>query len=338
MNVKIIIGVLLLIFIGCLTRLIYFPSIQQKTIEESSSLPVVAITQIVEHGSLDEERNAIISVLTKAGFIEGKNIKIIYQNAQGNIGTATQIVNQLLTYKPKIMIAISTPSAQAALSPCLSQKIPLVFTAVTDPLNSKLVKDLSIRTELVTGVSDAIPLEKQIKFIKDFFPKAKNIGIIYNPGEANSLRMVETLKEILKFEGSHALNLIESPASKTSEINSALNRLVDKIDVLYIPNDNTAVAAIENICLVAEKNKIPVITCDVGSVQAGALAAVGYNRRFLGEEAGELCVEILQGKDASLLPIKSNFPVQIFMNSETLKRLGLSFPEELLKNVQMVKE
>ena len=334
MNIKVVVAcfVLVVIGIGCKT---FLGSSSQTVSTTSTNLPIIAITQVIEHPALDQEREGLIKALSDAGYKDGQNVKIMYQNSQGNLGTATQIVTQLLSQKPKIMVAISTPSAQAALAPCLSQKIPLVFTAVTDPIGAKLVKDLTDKTNAVTGVSDALPLESQIELIKQFVPGIKSLGVVYNPGEINSVKMVQLLRETLVSDN---ITLVEATASKTGDVSAAVTSLSDKVQALYIPNDNTAVAAMKSIALVAERHKIPLFAGDVGSVMTGALATKGYDRYELGKKVGEQVVKILQGTNPASLPVLVNHPLHIYVNMQTAARIGMDFPSSFLKTARIIGE
>ena len=334
-NIKFIIACFALILVGVVYKTFFWSSSSQPLGTVATDLPIVAITQIVEHQSLDQEREGLIKALSDAGYEDGKNIKIIYQNAQGNLGVAAQIVTQLLGHKPKVMVAISTPSAQAALAPCLNQKVPLVFTAVTDPVGAKLVKDFTNKTDPVTGVSDALPIASQVELIKQLVPGIKSLGIVYNPGEINSIKMVQLLKEVLVLEN---ITLVEATASKTSDVSAAVTSLVDKVQALYIPNDNTAVAAMKSIALVAERHKIPLFAGDVGSVMAGALATKGYDRHELGKKVGEHVVKILQGTDAATLSVLINHPLHVFVNVQTAARIGIVLPDAFLKTAHIVGE
>ncbi|RZI46554.1 ABC transporter substrate-binding protein [Candidatus Finniella inopinata] len=333
-TIKIFVVLAALIAIGVGYR-VFFGSSSEHLTSATPELPIVAITQIIEHQSLDQEREGLIEALADAGYKDGQNIKIMYQNAQGNLGISAQIVTQLLCQKPKVMVAISTPSAQAALAPCLGQKVPLVFTAVTDPVGAKLVKDLTNKTDAVTGVSDALPVASQIELMKQLVPGIKTIGVVYNPGESNSMKMVQVLKEALALEN---ITLMEATASKTADVSAAVTSLVDKVQALYIPNDNTAVSGMKSIALIAERHKIPLFAGDVGSVAAGALATKGYDRRELGKKVAEYVVKILQGGDAATLPVLTNHPLHVFVNKQTAVRIGISFPETWLKEAIVVGE
>jgi putative ABC transport system substrate-binding protein len=296
--------------------------LNQNDTEVGPKLPIVAITQIVEHPSLDMERESLIETLAQNGFEDGRNIKIIYQNAQGNISLAAQIATKLISEGPSVIVAISTPSAQAAQSGCTDKKIPLVFTAVTDPLGAKLIEANGFSTPSITGVTDRIPNSAHFEALTKFAPQARRFGVIYNPGEINSVVMVEEMKA---YAAHHGLEVVESVAIKTSEASTAMQNLVGKVDLVYVPNDNTAIAAMKSIALVAEKNKIPLFAADMGAVKTGAVAALGYDRKELGHKAGLMVVDVLKGKSPKDIPLASNHTLKLFVNKERAEQSGLDF-------------
>ena len=306
----------------------YLSHKQDSVSSSKDNLPIIAITQIVEHPALDQEREGVIETLAKAGYIDGQTVKIVYQNAQGNIGTAAQITTQMISLKPKLVLALSTPSAQAALGPCLAQNIPLVFSTVTDPLGAKLVRDLHKRTEAVTGVSDNLPIESQIQLVQDFIPGLKTLGVIYNAGEVNSVKMVKAMQEEASKRG---IQIIEAVAGKKSDVASAMNNLVGRVQAVYVPNDNTAVAAMNSIVQIGEKHKLPVFAGDTGSVKAGAVATRGYDRFLLGKKAGEIVLKILKGVSAGDIPVEVNHPLTLMINKEAAKKMGVILPQALLQ-------
>jgi putative ABC transport system substrate-binding protein len=301
----------------------------------TNSLPVIAITQIVEHPALDAERNGIIESLQNAGFKDGKNVKIVYKNAQGNISTSTQIAQSLIAENPKVVVAISTPSAQSSLKACNEKNIPLVFAAVSDPIEAKLITTLQKRIESVVGVSDSIPISSRLQFIKDIIPNLKKLGVIYNPGEANSSNIVKLLKlEAQKY----GIDVIEATANKTSDVDGAMRSLAGKIEALYIPDDNTAASSITTIVKTSEQLKIPVFSCDTSLMTSGLVAAYGYSHFVLGKLAGNMVVEILKGTLASEIPIPENIPAELIVNLEAAKRIGLKLPSKLPEQVTFYKE
>jgi putative ABC transport system substrate-binding protein len=306
-----------------------------KTTPAYTPKPIVAITQIIEHPSLDAERAALLQTLEAHGFKDGENIKIIYQNAQGNIAMASQIASQLLAQKPAVMVAISTPSAQAALAGAQEKKIPLVFTAVSDPMGARLLDSLLAPGTWVTGVSDYLPPPNQLEFIKQLHPNLQTLGIIYNPGEVNSVKAVESFKETCAALG---LTCVEVTASKTSDVAPAMQSLVGRVDVVYIPNDNTAVSAMKSITGIAEKARLPLYAGDVGSVMNGAVATLGYDRSDLGHKAGLMVVSLLQGTPLESLKPETQHALHVYINKRAAAHMGVEIPQSISQTAHMVGE
>lgn len=290
-------------------------------IKQASRSKTVAIIQFVEHPALDIEREAIINTLKKEF---GEELTIHYQNAQGNVATATQIATQLASKKPDVLIAIATPAAQAALVEAKKLNIPLVFTAVTDPVQAKLVKDLNAPDPLATGVSDVLPVEKQLELIRKMIPNLKTLGIIYNPGEINAVIQVEQLQ---KMAGN--LKIILSPASQSSGIATATENLVGRVEAILIPNSNTVASAIESAVSVATKHDLPLFAMDVDLVDRGVLAAVGYDRTQLGMKAGQLTCSILKGTAISTLKVQSEHLQKVKVNKEIAQKIGIKLDNDL---------
>jgi len=233
----------------------------------------VAVTAIVEHPALDAARDGVKDALAKEGFKDGENLKFLYESAQGNPATAAQIARQFIGESPNVIVPISTPSAQAVVAG--TKDIPVVFTAVTDPVGAKLVSNAAKPGGNVTGLSDFSPLDDHLALIKEITPDAKRVGVVYNPGEANSVSLVSALKERLSAVG---MELVESTATKSTEVQAATRALIGKADVVYIPTDNTIVSALEAAVKVSEENKLPMFAGDTDSVPRGAMAAIGFNR------------------------------------------------------------
>jgi putative ABC transport system substrate-binding protein len=298
----------------------------------SSKMVTVAISQIVDHGALNEERIGILSALKDAGYEEGKNLKLIYQNAQGSLVTATQIARSQVAAHPDVLVAISTPSAQSVLAALGGQDIPMVFTAVSDPLGARLVENLNGNSR-VTGVSDHLPPHSQLELVRTFHPTLKALGVIYNLGETNS---VSSVHELEKAALSMGISLVLSSASRTVDVAAAAQKLVGKVEAIYVPNDNTAISAIEAILQVGIQNRLPVYTGDRGSVVRGAIATAGYSRLKQGREAGERVVRLLKGERASSMPISMTHPLEILVNPSGAQKMGVGIPVNLPKNVLQV--
>jgi len=319
--------------LGIITAFLFLKTFTGSETEKSY---IIAITQFVEHPALDEEREAIIHTLRTSLELK-KKLKVVYQNAQGNIATMVQIAKQITSQDPKpdLIIAIATPSAQAVAPEAMRHKIPVVFTAVTDPLQAKLVNNLDAQEPdaLITGVSDALPIKSLLEFVRLMVPQLKKLGIIYNPGESNSASQIQEMQKVAESMG---LTLVLAVAAKTADVASAAESLVGRCDAILIPNDNTAVAAVEGAVLVAEKNNIPILAADFGSVDRGVAAAIGYTRQGLGQEAGTMAKEIIKGKAPGLIPVKHTHPLQIKINAWAAEKMKISFPPELLQKAILI--
>ncbi|MBX9976648.1 MAG: ABC transporter substrate-binding protein [Alphaproteobacteria bacterium] len=298
-----------------------------------SNIKTIALTQIIEHKSIDAERAGFMAGLKDAGFEDGKNIKVEFENAQGNIGTAAQIATKFIGLHPSVIVAFSTPSAQSVVNAASKTDIPVVFSTVTDAVSAKIIsKNEAPRTDNVTGVSDYLPASVQIECILKVLSAGKKsskiIGVIYNPGEANSVQMVNDLKKEAHRQG---ITLVEATASKTSDVAPAAQNLVARgVDAIHIPNDNTAVAAIEGIIAVGEKNKVPVFAADTGSFDAGVVAIAGYDRFLLGKKAAEYAIKIIKGEKANTISVARDHPVIFQMNLNACEKMGLKLDKEQL--------
>lgn len=300
---------------------------------EEKKLPKIGITQIVEHPALDEERNGMIKGLADAGFCDGKNITIVFENAQGSLAMSTQIAGKLASQNVLCALAISTPSAQSLANMTSTHHIPVVFAAVTDPVSAKLVNSLEHPGGMITGVTDMVDPIKQIPFVRFLIPNIKTMGVIYNPGEVNSITSVNLLKSICELEN---IQLIEAVASKTCDVSTAINSLIGKVDVLFLPNDNTAVSAIDAIVKIANMHKLPVIAGDTSLVKKGILAGISYDHFAMGYQAGQMAGKILQGKDPSTMPVSKDHKLDVVVNAKVAKDLGIEIPSQVLAQAKVL--
>ncbi len=263
--------------------------------------------------------------LAANGFDE-KTAKIVYENAHGSMSTATQISNKFAALHPKIMVALATQSAQVLSSLSTATNTPLVFTAVTNPVAAKLVPSETKTYPLITGVSDFMEPGPQLDMMRAFLPTLAKLGVLFNPAEINS---VSYLKEMEKAAHEKGIELIYAPLNNTSEATSATTSLVGKVDALYFPNDNTAMAAVGAIALTALKHNLPVFANDSASVERGVLAAVAYDRFAMGRKTGEIVVSILKGKKPQDIPVVYGTPSEVVVNEKTLEALNLPLPQTL---------
>ena len=292
----------------------------------------VAITQIVEHPALDAARKGVKDELEAQGFIEGKNLKWSFESAQGAPATAAQIAKKFAGENPDVVVGIATPSAQALASS--ARNIPLVFSAVTDPVGAKLVKSMEDNTgSNITGVSDLSPIDKHLGLVKKIVPSAKKLGVIYNPGETNFVTLVELVQ---KFAPNHGLTIVTASAPKTSDVLAATRSLIGKVDAVYVPTDNTVVSAFEAVVKVATQSKMPVIAADTDSVKRGAIAALGFNYYDLGRQTGRIVAAILKGTKPSDIPAQGVSKTELYVNPEAAKSMGVTLSRELVTSAKEV--
>lgn len=301
-----------------------------KLSDSNKDIKTIGITQLVEHPSLDKARDGFIKALEDNGYKDEENIKIDYQNAQNDMPTTQMIANKFVSDKKDLIYAISTPSAQAAYN--ATKDIPILMTAVTDPVAAGLVKSIDKPERNVSGTSDYISIDKNLELIKMFIPDAKTIGVLYNTSEVNSKIQVDTLKE---YASKNNYKVVEKGISSSMEISQAMSSLVGKIDVLYVPTDNLIVSSMPIVSKIATNNKLPVISSEDGSVKSGALACQGIDYEKLGYKTGELAVKVLNGEGISNIPVTMLDETQIIVNEDTLNSLSLEKIDD--KNITYVK-
>ncbi|MGI0523390.1 ABC transporter substrate-binding protein [Rhizobium giardinii] len=293
----------------------------------------VAVTAIVEHPALDAVRDGVKEALAAAGYKEGENLNFLYESAQGNPATAAQIARQFAGEGPNVIVPISTPSAQAVVSS--TRDIPVVFTAVSDPLGAQLVKDMDKPGGNVTGLSDLSPVAEHVALIKEILPNVKSIGYLYNSGEANSVSLLAVLKTQAEKAG---LTVVESAATKSAEVQGAARALVGRADVIYIPTDNTIISALEGAVAVAEEAKLPLFTADTDSVSRGAVAALGFNYHDVGKQTGDVVVRVLKGENPGDIAVKVAAGTDLVINKAAASKMGVTFPESVLGRATRVIE
>lgn len=291
----------------------------------------VLVTAIVEHPALDAVRDGVKDELKEEGFEAGKNLKWEYQSAQGNTGTAAQIARKFVGDKPDVIVAIATPSAQAVVA--ATKSIPVVYSGVTDPVAAQLVKEWKASGTNVTGVSDVLELEKQVDLIKRVVPNVKRVGMVYNPGEANSAVVVKALKELL---GKSGITLVEAAAPRTVDVGSAAKSLIGKVDVIYTNTDNNVVSAYEALVKVGNDAKIPLVASDTDSVKRGAIAALGVNYYDLGRQTGKVVARILKGEKPGDIASATSSKLELFVNTTAAQKQGVTLSADLIKSAKTV--
>jgi putative ABC transport system substrate-binding protein len=292
---------------------------------EQSKITKIGITQIVEHPALDSAREGFIAALKDNGYEEGKNIEFDLQNAQGDMPTAQTIAKKFVDDKVDMIFAISTPSAQAVYN--ATKEIPILITAVTDPVAAELVASLEESGNNVTGTSDATPVEKQLQFVKEQLPDVKTIGIMYNTSESNSEIQVQMAEEVAKNLG---LEIIVQGITSVNDIPQTLESMIDKIDAIYIPTDNMVVSSMPIVSKICFDNNKPIIGSEISQVESGAIVAVGIDYYQLGYETGLKAVKVIEGTSTKDIPVSFQEETSIGINTDALKKLNITFSEDIM--------
>lgn len=293
----------------------------------------VGIAQIVEHPALDMARQGFIDRLTELGYAEGKDIVYDFQSAQGDPATAQTIARKFLADRVDMVLAIATPTAQAAAN--VIKDIPILITAVTDPVAAQLVDSIERPGTNVTGTSDLTPVRAQLELLKEIVPKATRVGIIYNAGEVNSVVQVEIARRAAADLG---LTLVEATAANSGEVLQAAQSLQGRVDALYVPTDNTVVSAIESVILVAERAKLPLIAGEELSVESGALATLGIDYYKLGRQTADIAHRVFQGENPAEIPIEYLEDQSIVLNLGAARRMNVEIPAAIVERAARIIE
>jgi putative ABC transport system substrate-binding protein len=295
----------------------------QSNIAFAEDKKLITITEIVEHPSLEQAKRGIIDVLQENGYELGRNLEITHKNAQGAITNALLIAKQFVSLSPDAIVAISTPSAQAAIKAVSGTDIPLIFSSVTDPVAAGLVAKIDVPEANITGAIDYPLIDEEIELIQKLLPHAKTIGFLYSAGEANSVKTIDLMKKAVrgKFE------YIDSQIANSNQLGQAITALVGRVDAIYIPSDNTVFSAMPKLIQMSRKHKIPVFSSDPDSVEQGVLACIGYTQYEVGRTAGQLLVRVLAGERN--IAIQKPQIAQIFINKDSADIMGIEPPEEL---------
>ena len=287
----------------------------------------IGVVQLVEHPALDASYQGFVDGLKDAGYVNGENIKVDYQNAQGEQANCVTIAQKLVSDRNDIILAIATPAAQAVAN--LTTEIPVLITAVTDPESAQLVNSNKLPGTNVTGTSDLTPCAAQIDLLKRLIPNAKKVAMLYCSSEENSRFQANLAKEACDKVG---LSYVDATVSNTNEVQQVVQSLAGKVDAIYTPTDNMIASCMATVSMVANEAKIPVIVGEDGMVQGGGLATYGINYYELGKQTAAMAVDILKnGKKPAEMPVQYLSTCDFSYNKDTAELLGITIPEDLLK-------
>ena len=290
----------------------------------------IGIEQFAEHGSLDNCREGFLKGLEDEGIKEGKNLKVKYKNAAADMGTAGQISDSFVSDKVDLICAIATPSAQSAYNAAMDKDIPVIYTAVTDPVSAELADKDGEAVGNTTGTSDKLPIKEQLEMIRKMLPDAKKIGIMYTTSEANS---VSAIKEYEDLVGKYDFELVTKGIATTADVSLAADDLLSKVDCITNLTDNTVVASLPTILEKANDKKIPVFGSEIEQVKIGCLAAEGIDYISLGKQTGKMAAQVLKGeKKASELNFETITTPGFYVNNKVAENLGITVPTDLSDN------
>lgn len=303
----------------------------QKAAEKGNAKVKVGIIQIVEHPALDAARKGFLDELAQKGYKEGENLEVEYQNAQGDQANLQTIARQLVQDKCDLILAIATPSAVAMANE--TSDIPILITAVTDPVSAKLVKSNEKPGTNVTGTTDMNPVKDQLKLIKDIVPTAKKVGILYNSSEVNSQVQVKIAEDAAPALG---LELVKVTVTASSEVMQAAQSLAGRVDAIYLPTDNMVISSLASVIKIAEENKIPLISGESESVKNGAIATVGIDYYKLGQTTGDMALKIIKGDEPQDMAIEGQEGTDLTLNLKAAKNMGVTISEEMIAKAKEV--
>lgn len=284
----------------------------------------IGISQFAVHGSLDNCRQGFLEGLAEEGIVEGENLKVEYVNAQADPGTAGMTASNFVSKKVDLICAIATPSAMTAYNAAMNTDIPVIYTAVSDPVEAGLAGEDGTPVGNITGTSDALAVEAQLKMIREVLPEAVKIGIIYTTSEANSISTVAKYKELA---GNYGFEIVDTGVTAMSEVSLAAADMAGKVDCITNLTDNTVVSALQTVLEEANKKNIPVFGSEVEQVKAGCVASMGLEYIELGKQTGRMAAKVLKGEaKASELKFEVISQPSLYVNFAAAEKLDLELP------------
>ena len=288
----------------------------------------IGIIQPMEHESLDAAREGFVQALADHGYIDGDTIVLDYQNAQGDSSALLTISQRFVGDDCDLVLAIGTGAAQSIASQ--TSEIPILITAVTDPVDAGLVQSSEAPGTNVTGTNDMNPIREQLELIPEILPDAQTVGLLYTSSEDNSILQIEEAKAILEEMN---LDYVEQTVTGSNDVQQAVQSIVTRCDAIYIPTDNTFASAMPLVGSVVMESGTPVICGATGMVEAGGLITLGLNYYNLGYQTGEMAAQVLEGADPASMPVQSQNQYDYVVNEEMLSALGMELPQSLLEKM-----
>jgi len=295
----------------------------------------IGIAQFGTHVALDRCLNGFLDQMEDEGFVEGENVDYIIRNALFDDTLAATIAAYFVSEEVDLIFSIATPPTLACASAVEGTDIPVVFAALTDPVDAGLADNWTVPGGQVTGASDWADVYLQVKLGMDIYP-AERLGIVYNAGEPNS---VVQLNELKKVQSSlNITEIVEATVDSTAGVYAAAQSLVGRVDAIWEPSDNTVAGAIDSVVKVCEDNDIPLFASDVGMAEGGCISGYGLDYYVNGQTAGELAARVLEGEDPATIPIAKTPMTIIYLCPDAAERMGVTIPPEVLATATQVCE
>lgn len=290
----------------------------------------IGVLQLMEHNALDSAYQGFKQALIDNGYVDGENITIDFQNAQGDQSNLKTMSQRFVNNKVDLVLAIATPSAESIAAE--TKDIPILVTAVTDLVEVGLVESNEKPNTNVSGTNDMNPIKEQIDLLKELAPNAQTIGLLYSSNEDNSILQANLAKQAIENLG---LKWEEKTVTNSNDVQQVTQSLVGKVDAIYIPTDNIFASSMPIVADVANAAKVPVICGESNMVNAGGLATLGIDYYKLGYQTGEMAVRVLRdGAKVSEMPVESLKEMDYTINKETAEKLGITIPENLQQYVK----
>ena len=290
----------------------------------------IGISQFAEHGSLDNCKAGFLAGLEEEGIKEGENLTVLFDNSQADTGTASTIADNFVSKKVDMICAIATPSAMSAYNSCMNTEIPVIYTAVSDPVEAGLAAQDGTPTGNITGTSDALAVSEQLAMIREILPEAKKIGIIYTTSETNS---VSTIGEYKKYAGEYGFEIVDTGINTIADVEMAAKDMVTKVDCITNLTDNTVVSALQTVLAAANEAGIPVFGSEVEQVKAGCVASMGLEYYELGKQTGKMAAKVLKGEaKASEMKFEVITQPSLYVNTAAADKIALALDGDFVNS------
>jgi putative ABC transport system substrate-binding protein len=332
---KKILFVSLVVILALSAAIVGCTSTAEQEEEEEEVVYKIGIAQLGTHVALDAAREGFIDQMAEEGYVDGENVEYIVRNAEFDSSTYATIADYFVSEPVDLIYSIATPITQACADAVEGTDIPVVFSAVTDPVAAGFAESWEVPGGQVTGASDWADVEAQVQLGMDIFP-AERLGVIYNAGEVNSVVQVDILKDVASSLG--ITEIVEATAATTADVYGAAQSLVGRVDAIWEPSDNTVAGAIESVVQVCEENDIPLFCSDVGMASEGAISGAGLDYYVNGQTAGELAARVLAGEDPGTIPIATTPMTIIYLCQAAAERMGITIPAQVLATATEVCE